>query len=376
MKKLRIILITAICLLCFASCQSGYKTQEYTYSDTMNKVSIRYPVFSGKDKAGINDTIYSNISDYVSENISANQDIYIENNFDYSIAFNSKEITSIVFEGISNSPTASHPSKNVFTVNLFNSSRDEVKINDFIDNYDMFIDRVKAAIDSGDYSDEIKEYLSRDYLSNILIDIYSVPFAVISDNQIELYLPVPHVLGDYQTVKCDTDMSITDILVKRQNTERYVKIYTGETQEDHFYYYYDLFDKSGALVDHKCTYMDEPDASMPSDDIIKISVQAGTGLSTRWTYYYDLSSNMFSPTFYHVLAEKENMVAFYNGKKIVVTDMFDEGKIIKEIDLKQAVSDITDPIESVTFSDDLSQIYVTYLSGTELETISETVLLK
>ena len=89
-----------------------------------------------------------------------------------------------------------------------------------------------------------------------------------------------------------------------------------------------------------------------------------------------MSSNMFSPTFYHVLAEKENMVAFYNGKKIVVTDMFDEGKIIKEIDLKQAVSDITDPIERVTFSDDLSHINVTYLSGTELEKISETILLK
>ena len=170
MKIIRIILITAICLLClcFASCQSGYKSQEYTYNDSMNKVSIRYPVFSGKDKADLNDTIFSNISDYVSDNISANQDIYIENSFDYSVAFNSKEITSIVFEGVSNSPTAAHSSKNVFTVNLFNSSRDEVKINDFIENYDVFIDRVKAAIDSGDFSDEIKEYLSRDYLSNIL----------------------------------------------------------------------------------------------------------------------------------------------------------------------------------------------------------------
>lgn len=158
-----------------------------------------------------------------------------------------------------------------------------------------------------------------------------------------------------------------------QNADQYVKIYTGDTSEDHFFFYYDLYDKRGNLIKHDCTYMNEPDVTMLSKDIIRISVQTGTGLSTRWTYYYDLNSDKISQIFYNVLAEKENYVAFFRDKKVIISDMFDEKIFTKEIQLKHDLSNCSDPIENVTFSDDLSEINVTYLSGAKFKEIKEII---
>ncbi len=182
--------------------------------------------------------------------------------------------------------------------------------------------------------------------------------------------------SDKSSVLVDSDKVTSNDSANFENSEKYFKIYTGNTSEDHFSFYYDLYGKQGEKVKHECTYMNEPDIEMLTKYIIKVSVQSGTGLSTRRTYYYDLDKNKFSKTFYYVLGEKESYVAFFDGKKIIISDMFEENRALKEIQLKEKLVNSTDPVESVVFSDDLSEIDVTYFSSDKSEKISEKISLK
>lgn len=182
--------------------------------------------------------------------------------------------------------------------------------------------------------------------------------------------------SDKSSVLVDSDKVTSNDSANFENSEKYFKIYTGSTSEDHFSFYYDLYGKQGEKVKHECTYMNEPDIEMLTKYIIKVSVQSGTGLSTRRTYYYDLDKNKFSKTFYYVLGEKESYVAFFDGKKIIISDMFEENRALKEIQLKEKLVNSTDPVESVVFSDDLSEINVTYFSSDKSEKINEKISLK
>ena len=176
---------------------------------------------------------------------------------------------------------------------------------------------------------------------------------------------------DNKNISIKSELSTSDQIENLQNADQYVKVYTGNTSEDRYSFYYDLYDKKGNLVKHDCTYMDEPEYSMVSDDIVKISVQTGTGLSAKWTIYYDLSSGRLSRAFYHVLAEKDNIIAFFDGRNIAITDVFDEDSYKELFELKYDLSDSTDPIKSVVFSDDFTQIIVTYFSGADFNEIKE-----
>ena len=157
------------------------------------------------------------------------------------------------------------------------------------------------------------------------------------------------------------------------DVRKYVKVYTGDTDDDHFMFYYDLYNKSGTLVKHECTNMQEPKAEMASPDIVKVSVQSGTGASTKWTYYYDLSKNIFSPVYYYVLAEKGDTVVYFDGQQIVVTSMFDEKKLLKRVTLKNELAKCESPIETVAFIGDENKISVTYFSGESYKTITEII---
>lgn len=156
-------------------------------------------------------------------------------------------------------------------------------------------------------------------------------------------------------------------------SNEYFKIYTGNTQEDHFYYYYDIFDLSGNIIKHECTYTSEPKIREVDKYVLRISAQAGTGRSTEWTYYYNIEKNVISPAYYYVLCEGSGLTAYFDSEKIIVSGMFDKEDYYKEITLGQALSNSTDPIISAEFSDDASSMTVTYLSGDNYHEITETV---
>lgn len=154
------------------------------------------------------------------------------------------------------------------------------------------------------------------------------------------------------------------------------RIYTGDTEEDHFNYYYDIFDLSGNVIKHECTYMEEPEITVVDGNILKISVQAGTGKSTVCTYYCDVENNTVSPTYYYVLCESAELVAYFNEGKVIVSGMFDNEEYYKEIRPGKELAASADPIVSAEFSDDLSSITVTYLHGDNSDEITETVSLR
>lgn len=149
---------------------------------------------------------------------------------------------------------------------------------------------------------------------------------------------------------------------------KYYKIYRGETEETRFFFYYDLYDSAGSLIESQCTYMSEPNISEISPDTLKISAQAGTGQSTRWSYYYNVVSNRLSSTFYYVLTEKEQTVAYFDGKQVIVCDAFDPDRYYKNIQLSNIMPNSIDPVVTAKFSDDLSELTVVYYSDSGEET--------
>lgn len=149
----------------------------------------------------------------------------------------------------------------------------------------------------------------------------------------------------------------------------YYKIYNGEEETDRWNFYYDLYDSSGNLVKHDCTYMEQPDIQNVSNEILRVSVQAGTGLETRWTYYYDTRNNVFSPTYYYVLNEKDNFVAYYEAGNVIVCSMFEEN-YVKRINIPTELKNIENPVDEVYFSEDLKSLQIIYVDGS-----SETVTL-
>ena len=171
------------------------------------------------------------------------------------------------------------------------------------------------------------------------------------------------------------DASVSSEKIQTEQTEFY-RIYNGDTSEDRWYYYYDLFDSNGNTVRHECTYMNEPRISHISDDVIKVSAQTGTGRSTQWTYFYNSSDHLFSPTFQYVLDESSDLVAFFDGKKIIVRDIFDDHKFYRELELREQLADTTDPIVNAVFSEDNTCLTVTYQTNSEKIQMTTTFLLR
>ena len=51
--------------------------------------------------------------------------------------------------------------------------------------------------------------------------------------------------SDKSSVLVDSDKVTSNDSANFENSEKYFKIYTGNTSEDHFSFYYDLYDKQG-----------------------------------------------------------------------------------------------------------------------------------
>ena len=160
--------------------------------------------------------------------------------------------------------------------------------------------------------------------------------------------------------------------IPRLFQNEHFKIYSGSTQEDHFFFYYDIFDLSGEVIKHVCTYRSQPEITEVGKHILKISVQAGTSRLTRNTYYYDTEKNVFSPVYCYVLCETEELTAYFQINKIIVRGIFDD-EYYEEIELEKELSVSTEPILNAAFFDNSSSITVTYFSGDNYDRITETV---
>lgn len=139
-----------------------------------------------------------------------------------------------------------------------------------------------------------------------------------------------------------------------------------------FLFYYNIFDENHRIVKSGGPLSRQPHILMVNDDLLRFTLQAGTGRSTQWGYYYDTKKNMFSNDFYFIFDQYNGKVAYGEENKVIVRDIFDETKYLLEItSFKEPFSNAVEPITNVEFIDDGLSVKVTYLTGDNYQEISE-----
>lgn len=91
-------------------------------------------------------------------------------------------------------------------------------------------------------------------------------------------------------------------------------------------YGYTVKDANGNVFASVTDLNREPEMAIVSNTLLRVSVQAGTGISTRWTVYYDIENGQASEPFDSVLGEYEERtvyVGLQDGMFCIVTqDIF------------------------------------------------------
>lgn len=143
---------------------------------------------------------------------------------------------------------------------------------------------------------------------------------------------------------------------------------------DNYIYYYYIFDKNKNVVKEEA-HTRFPHISLIEGYLVKVWIQAGTGVSTRWTYYYDVNNDRFSETFGPVFDERNDRIAHVEWDtiyKLIVRDIFDKEKYYYEItSFNEPLAEIIDPFVDIKFSDNGRQVQVTYLTGKDYESFRE-----
>ena len=106
------------------------------------------------------------------------------------------------------------------------------------------------------------------------------------------------------------------------------------TRNGDFTYSYQIVDKKGVVLFSEDHAMRKPEIEQLSSNILGITVQAGTGLSTNWAVYCDTENSKVSETFQYVLMTRDDYVIYVdieNGEhSIVVQNIFDKSKYCKK----------------------------------------------
>ncbi|MBR3803301.1 MAG: hypothetical protein IKK37_07665 [Clostridia bacterium] len=136
------------------------------------------------------------------------------------------------------------------------------------------------------------------------------------------------------------------------------------TDNGNFTYDYVIKDRHDNILISDKDVSRKPKVNVINEDLLSISVQTGTGISTRWTIYCDVNCGNVSDTYYSVLGEYEENVVFVNydnGRhSVIIQDIFNQGEYLKEVVLED-VSETVDPIVDYVKFDD--KIKIMYLKG-------------
>lgn len=148
--------------------------------------------------------------------------------------------------------------------------------------------------------------------------------------------------------------------------DKFFKIVKGSDSE--YYYVYNM-DKV-VVDDNKY-----PTVKQVNDDVLDIYMGMGTGLT--WHQYYSIQKDSFSRTYWYVIAFEDEMVAYiyvpddhpFEGRQIVIRNVFDKSKYYKEFNLD--LSKVDTPITKAIFINNGSQLQVTYLTGENQEEVTQ-----
>lgn len=135
-------------------------------------------------------------------------------------------------------------------------------------------------------------------------------------------------------------------------------------------YYYTIFNKHGDISEKSVPFPKKPEILM-QDDLIQISYQSGTGLSTKWSYYYDVKNNRFSKYFYSIYDKYNETIAYGSQNKIIIVNIFDDENYKEIKDFFYPLSVTAEPFIDVKFNEEGTVLEVTYLTGNDYHEVTE-----
>lgn len=143
-------------------------------------------------------------------------------------------------------------------------------------------------------------------------------------------------------------------------------------------YSYKVTDYKDRILDYEDNLTREPKRLCVNTDVVGISIQAGTGLSTNYAKFFNLESSKISETFYYVIDAKDDYVVYAdyrNGEHIIIVqDIFDKEQYYKEYKLENVSPVTADFIVKGGFNKK-GNINITYLSGNEYTETDYTIVM-
>ena len=192
------------------------------------------------------------------------------------------------------------------------------------------------------------------------------------------------VIYNQETIKGKEPISI-DSTDSEKNVDETNSEIIGEIVEESEYfklirsnllYYCYFYDNNNEVVKEEGPMGKLPKITVVEANILKFTLQAGTGTGTRWGYYYDTENTIFSTVFTGIFDEYDGKVACVGLNKVVVSDIFDSSKYYKEFsEFTYSFSPSATPITNIEFSEDGKSIVVSYLTGSDYQEVTEIFLL-
>ena len=135
-----------------------------------------------------------------------------------------------------------------------------------------------------------------------------------------------------------------------------------------------LYDRGGALVWAYGPGNRRPEVKQEEPGLWSVSVQAGTGIGTRWTVYYAPEEGRISRAWYGVLAQQGELLAFpVSGSGLRVCELFSDGFSGPILTSSQPLAPAAEPFVSAHFTEDGKAVVVTYLAGEDYHEVTETI---
>lgn len=143
-------------------------------------------------------------------------------------------------------------------------------------------------------------------------------------------------------------------------------------------YSYQITDYSGRVLGYEDNLTDSPERLHVSADVVGISVQTGTGLSTSYARFFDLENGKASETFHYVLAAKNSYVVYAEYRDgehiIIVQDIFDKEQCYQEYKLEN-VSPVAADFAVGGYFGSNGSVNITYLAGEDFTETNYTILI-
>jgi len=141
-------------------------------------------------------------------------------------------------------------------------------------------------------------------------------------------------------------------------------------------YSYQIYSATGKILDEKKKLYREPFIESVDEDILHISLSAGTNVRQEW--FVNRKTEERSETFQNVCAIQGEKIAFMelddeSSYCLVIRDIFDENKLYLEV--KQDFAPLAIPdliIENAEFTEE-SSLKITYLKGEDEVSTTEII---